>query len=98
MFTGIVRELGRIASAEERGGGLALEVEARETAPTLSPGDSLAVDGVCLTAEMLDGGRVTLHAVPETLSRTTLGRLREGDRVNLEPALRAGVALIAIVL
>jgi riboflavin synthase len=93
MFTGIVRELGRVVVAEERGGGLALEIEARETAPSLSPGDSLAVDGVCLTAETLDGGRVTLHAVPETLSRSTLGRLREGDRVNLEPALRAGEPL-----
>jgi riboflavin synthase alpha subunit len=93
VFTGIVRELGRVASVEERGGGLALEIEAPETAPALSPGDSLAVDGVCLTAEAVADGRVTLHAVPETLSRTTLGRLREGDRVNLEPALRAGEPL-----
>jgi riboflavin synthase len=93
MFTGIVRELGRVAAAEERGGGFALEIEAPETAPTLDAGDSLAVDGVCLTAEAVAGGRVSLHAVPETLSRTTLGRLREGDAVNLEPALRAGEAL-----
>jgi riboflavin synthase len=90
VFTGMVRELGRVVSAEERGGGLALELEAPETAPTLSPGDSLAVDGVCLTAETVEGGRVTLHAVPETLARTTLARLREGDAVNLEAALRAG--------
>ena len=93
MFTGIVRELGRVAFAEEREGGLALEIHAPATAPTLSPGDSLAVDGVCLTAESVGGARVTLHAVPETLSRTTLGRLREGDAVNLEPALRAGEPL-----
>jgi riboflavin synthase len=93
MFTGIVRELGRVAAAEERGGGLVLAIEAPEAASTLSPGDSLAVDGVCLTAETVTDGRVTLHAVPETLSRTTLGRLREGDAVNLEPALRAGEPL-----
>jgi riboflavin synthase len=90
MFTGIVRELGRVVSAEERGGGLALAIEAPGTAPTLSAGDSLAVDGVCLTAESVDGARVTLHVVPETLARSTLAGLREGDAVNLEPALHAG--------
>jgi riboflavin synthase len=90
MFTGIVRELGRVVSAEERGGGLALAIEAPGTAPTLSAGDSLAVDGVCLTAESVDGARVTLHVVPETLARSALAGLREGDEVNLEPALRAG--------
>jgi riboflavin synthase len=93
MFTGIVRELGRVVSAGRRGGGLALDIDAPETAPALSPGDSLAVDGVCLTAETVVDGRVTLHAVPETLARTTLGRLSAGDSVNLEPALRAGDAL-----
>jgi riboflavin synthase alpha subunit len=93
VFTGIVRELGHVVSAEDRGGGLALEIEAPETTPALSTGDSLAVDGVCLTAETVADGRVTLHAVPETLARTTLGRLRPGDMVNLEPALRAGDAL-----
>ncbi len=93
MFTGIVRELGRVVAADERGGGLALAVEAPETAAALEPGDSLAVDGVCLTAETVDGTRVHLHAVPETLARTTLGALREGDAVNLEPALRAGEPL-----
>jgi riboflavin synthase len=93
MFTGIVRELGRVASAEERSGGLVLEIEAVRTASALAPGDSLAVDGVCLTAEAVSDRRVTLHAVPETLSRTTLGRLREGVAVNLEPAMRAGEPL-----
>jgi riboflavin synthase alpha subunit len=90
MFTGIVRELGKVASASESGGGLALEIDAPATTATLAPGDSLAVDGVCLTAETVANGRVTLHAVPETLARTTLGGLRDGDEVNLEPALRAG--------
>jgi riboflavin synthase alpha subunit len=90
MFTGIVRELGKVASASESGGGLALEIDAPATTATLAPGDSLAVDGVCLTAETVANGRVTLHAVPETLARTTLAGLRDGDEVNLEPALRVG--------
>jgi riboflavin synthase len=90
VFTGVVRELGRVVSVEERGGGLALVVEAPRTAPGLAAGDSLAVSGVCLTAESVERGRVAMQAVPETLARTTLGSLRQGDGVNLEPALRAG--------
>jgi riboflavin synthase alpha subunit len=93
VFTGIVRELGRVVSAEEREGGLALAIDAPATAAGLSPGDSLAVAGVCLTAETVTDGRVTLHAVPETLARSTLGSLHAGDDVNLEPALRAGEPL-----
>jgi riboflavin synthase len=93
MFTGIVRELGRVASAEEDGGGLALAVEAPETAAELATGDSISINGVCLTAEKVDDGLVTLHAVPETLAQTTLGSLTAGDAVNVEPALRAGEPL-----
>ena len=92
MFTGIVRELGRVISAEI-GSGLALVVEAPESAVGLSVGDSLSVNGVCLTAAAIDGARVSLHAVPETLVRSTLGGLSAGDSVNLEPALRAGEPL-----
>ena len=84
MFTGIVRELGLVVSVENSNGGLALEIEAPATAPKLSRGDSLAVDGVCLTAETVTNGRVTLHAVPETLARTTLVALAPGIEVNLE--------------
>jgi riboflavin synthase len=93
VFTGIVREVGRVASVEPRQGGLALVVEAPATAATLATGDSISIDGVCLTAEAVEGGRVSLHAVPETLARTTFGRLREGAAVNVEPALRAGEPL-----
>jgi len=53
-------------------------------------GGSVAVNGVCLTAEAVEGVTLTFHAVPETLSRSTLGALERGSRVNLEPALRAG--------
>jgi riboflavin synthase len=93
MFTGIVRELGRVASAETSGGGLALAIDAPGTAASLAVGDSISICGVCLTAEAVSNGRVTLRAVPETLARSTLGSLRAGDAVNVEPALRAGEPL-----
>ncbi len=93
MFTGIVRERGRVVSLDGGDDALALTVEAPEAAATLAAGDSIAIDGVCLTAEAVDNGRVTLHAVPETLARSTLGSLRAGDDVNVEPALRAGEPL-----
>jgi len=81
VFTGIVREVGRVASFDGRR--LVVDAETRA-----AEGDSVAVDGVCLTA--VEGGRLAFDVVDETLSRTTLGALREGDPVNLEPALRAG--------
>ena len=84
MFTGIVREVGRVASFD----GHRLVVEAETEA---AEGDSVAVDGVCLTA--VDGSLLVFDVVDETLSRSTLGGLAAGDRVNLEPALRAGEPL-----
>jgi riboflavin synthase alpha subunit len=93
MFTGIVREIGRVVSASAAEGGLALSVEAPQTAAELAAGDSISIDGVCLTAENVEDGRVALHAVPGTLARSTLGNLAAGDAVNVEPALRAGEPL-----
>ena len=93
MFTGIVRELGSIVEAEEAGGGRTLVVRAPSTAARTGVGDSVAVDGCCLTATALDADTISFHAVPETISRTTLGTLASGDAVNLEPALRAGEEL-----
>lgn len=90
MFSGIVREVGRVAALEGGGNGVRLVVSAPAVAPGAGVGDSVAVNGVCLTAEAIEGERISFHAVPETLRRTTLGTLREGDDVNLEPALRAG--------
>jgi riboflavin synthase len=81
VFTGIVREVGRVESFDGRRLVLAAQTAAAE-------GDSVSVDGVCLTA--VDGSRLAFDVVEETLSRTTLGALQPGDRVNLEPALRAG--------
>lgn len=93
MFTGIVREVGRVVEAEGSETGRTLVVEAPETAPATALGDSVAVDGVCLTAEAVDGPRLRFHAVAETLRRTTLGELAPGASVNVEPALRAGEPL-----
>jgi len=96
MFTGIVRERGRL-SADPRPsaqGGVRLVLElSRELAAGLELGASLAVSGVCLTVAEMAPGRVTVELSPETLARTRLGRLRKGDEVNLEPPLRAGEAL-----
>ncbi len=93
MFTGIVREVGTITDVNGGDDGIALEIEAPSIAPTVDVGGSVAINGVCLTAERVDGVRLTFHAVPETLSRTTLGTLARGSEVNLEPALRAGDAM-----
>ena len=90
MFTGIVRELGTIVSAHERGGGRALVVRAPGIAASTSVGDSVSINGCCLTAEFVEGELVSFHAVSETLARTTLGRAQADDRVNVEPAVRAG--------
>jgi riboflavin synthase len=90
VFTGIVRELGVVVSAEEASGGRALAIRAPETAAGAAPGDSVAVNGCCLTTASVAGDELAFHAVPETIARTTLVALAPGDRVNLEPALRAG--------
>jgi riboflavin synthase len=93
VFTGIVREVGRVEALDGGSAGLALVVSAQGTASTTAVGDSVAVNGVCLTAERVDGGRIAFHAVPETIARTSLAALREGVEVNIEPALRAGEPL-----
>ena len=93
MFTGIVRELGTVISLEDATDGRALVVRAAETAARTAAGDSVALNGCCLTATDVDGDLIAFHAVPETISRTTLAKLRPEARVNVEPALRAGEPL-----
>jgi riboflavin synthase alpha subunit len=90
MFTGIVRERGRVLRADGGPDGVALELEAPETAALSAVGDSVSIAGACLTVTSVADGRLTFHAVPETIRRSSLGRLRPGADVNLEPALRAG--------
>ena len=88
MFTGIVIEQGVVAEPPPR-----LRLRAPGIAADAAIGDSVAVDGCCLTITEIDGVVLAFDAVPETLSRTSLGTLDHGSRVNLEPALRAGDAL-----
>ncbi len=90
MFTGIVREVGRVEAVEERGESVRLVVHAPETAAAAAVGDSVSLAGVCLTAVEVANETVAFDAVPETLRRSTLGRLETGGGVNVEPALRAG--------
>ena len=93
MFTGIVRERGRLVGRNGGPDGVELVVEAPETAAGASVGDSVALDGVCLTVTDVSDGRITFHAVPETLDRSTFAALEPGVEVNVEPALRAGEPL-----
>jgi riboflavin synthase len=93
MFTGIVREVGRIDARTGDESGVRLELSAPRTAASVDRGDSVSVNGVCLTVEDVAGDRLVFRAVPETLRRSTLGRLPDGAAVNVEPALRAGEPL-----
>ena len=90
MFTGIVRELGAVEAVDDSPAGIRLLVRAPETATAAAVGDSVAVNGVCLTAVRADDGVLVFDAVPETLRRSSLGRLAAGAHVNVEPSLRAG--------
>jgi riboflavin synthase len=85
MFTGLVKSLGTVAAVD----GGRLRVESPEPLG-LSEGDSIAVDGVCLTATGVERNAFRADVMAETLRRSTLGTLRPGDSVNLEPPLRAG--------
>jgi riboflavin synthase len=93
MFTGIVRELGTVESLDSRAAGARLRVRAPGAAAAAKVGDSISLSGVCLTVVDVEGERLSFDAVPETLSRSTLGRLRPNAQVNVEPALRAGEPL-----
>jgi riboflavin synthase len=93
MFTGIVRELGTVEAVEDGGAALRVSVRAPETAEGTAVGDSVSVNGVCLTAVGARDGVIDFDVVPETRSRSSLGRLEAGAMVNVEPALRAGEQL-----
>jgi len=92
MFTGIVRELGRVDDVERNEAGARLRISGA-VASKLATGDSVSVEGACLTVAGLDGGAFEADVMNQTLSLTTLGELTAGDPVNLEPALRAGEPL-----
>ena len=86
MFTGIVEEIGVVRGAD----GGRLTIEAAKVLEGTKPGDSLAVNGVCLTVTSMGGDAFEVDVMPETLSRTNLGELHYGERVNLERALALG--------
>lgn len=88
MFTGIITAIGTVVTARERDGGRELLVASPYDG--LELGESIAVDGVCLTVEKIDGTSFQVHAVAATVGRTQLGTYGPGRRINLERALRAG--------
>jgi riboflavin synthase len=89
MFTGIVEATGRIVRTEPRGGDVRLVVDAGTLGlDDVAIGDSIAVAGICLTAVSIEGNSFAVDVSNETLSRTSLGALGKGARVNLEKALR----------
>ena len=93
MFTGIVKERGRVTAFTGGENGVRLRVAVPRTAAGVAIGDSIAIGGVCLTVVELEDAEVSFDAVPETLARTALRRLEAGDDVNVEPAIRAGEPL-----
>jgi riboflavin synthase len=94
MFTGIIIATGRLVSIAERGGDLDLGIDAAALdISRIAIGDSVSVQGVCLTATRMEGSVFHADVSRETMAKTTLGSLELGARVNLEPSLRAGDAL-----
>lgn len=87
MFTGIIEELGRITVIEPVSGGMRLFIEAAVVIEDLKIGDSIAVNGVCLTAVKLQNREFAVEAVGETLEKTSLNKLRVSERVNLERSM-----------
>ena len=90
MFTGIIEEVGRLRRAESRGETMVLTVEAAKVLEDVKSGDSIAVNGVCLTVTDFDRHAFKADVMPETYRRTNLSSLRPGNRLNLERAMPAG--------
>ena len=94
MFTGIVVATGRVSSLTEKGGDLELGVDAAALdLERIAVGDSVSVQGACLTVARKEGTRIFADVSRETMAKTTLGSVGMGSLVNLEPSLRAGDAL-----
>jgi riboflavin synthase len=93
MFTGIIEELGRVLSLEKRADGARIRVASKIVASDASEGDSIAVNGVCLTALDIKTDSFAADVSGETLKRSTLGKLNEGSPVNLERAVTPSTRL-----
>jgi riboflavin synthase len=90
MFTGLVEEVGRVRSLRQVESGVVLSIDASTVREGLSLGDSVSIDGACLTVTSLDAEGFGVGLAPETLRRTALEEVREGSPVNLERAVRVG--------
>lgn len=88
MFTGLIIEMGEIISVKNRSGGVVLSLESNEIASTANIGDSISVNGVCLTVVNRNNNELSFDLSEETLRSTNLGSLKKGDKINLEPSLR----------
>jgi riboflavin synthase len=93
VFTGLVEDLGTVVSVEENGDGSVVTIASAALAPQVGEGDSVAVNGVCLTATRIEGDRFAFDVMNESLRRSSLGALASDSRVNLELALRADARL-----
>lgn len=89
MFTGIIEEQGKISAISQNGISAVLEIEAQKVLEETKTGDSIAVNGVCLTVTSMNANRFTADVMAETLRRSSLGSLKKGSRVNLERAMAA---------
>jgi riboflavin synthase len=87
LFTGLILELGEITSINRKGGGAVLSLKSNETASAAKLGDSIAVNGVCLTVVKSGRKELSFDLSDETLRSTNIGSLNKGDAVNLEPSL-----------
>jgi riboflavin synthase len=90
LFTGLVQGLGEVRATAVEGPGVRLTIAESAIAARCGVGDSIAINGCCLTAVTIAGDEMSFQAGDETLRRTNLGRLKPGDRVNLESSLRVG--------
>jgi riboflavin synthase len=88
MFTGLIQDVGKIQAVEPAGGGVRLTLSTRLDLASLKIGDSISVDGVCLTVVRMSGTAFTAEVSPETLRKSTLSAARQGHPVNLETALK----------
>ena len=87
IFTGLIEEIGKISNVKNKDQGFEIEIEAEKILENINIGDSIAVNGVCLTVTRHKKNSFTADAMYETINRSNLKRLRSGDSVNLEKSL-----------
>ena len=90
MFTGIIEELGVVKGISRKGQAMLLSVQADKVLPDTKIGDSIAVNGVCLTVVKIEGRLLSFDLLAETARLTNLGKLKPGEKVNLERSLKVG--------